>query len=176
MFGMPGTIVGLAGIALAASFAHASFNKDLPGRAGDAGQYPTRQVVLSDAKGDRVAAPVAAEARTTVSAVELIGVGPTAVILRDVRGVVLYESDPRTNTTYFAKNADLPTLTVKQEETSPVAQQPVERREGKEEPSAKRKGNPVGCLSALSPLVKSDVASSTPGVCMVMLDDAKRQS
>ncbi|MBM6592575.1 hypothetical protein [Microvirga pudoricolor] len=136
------------------------------------------QEVMSAAKADRLSKPVRAEDRSTVTTVELVGIGKATVILRDEAGKIVYRADPQSNTTFFAKDVDLPVVTIKEEAASPVAQRPVniktepkvERENALEEP--KRKSNPVGCLGALSPLVKSE-ASKTPSLCLASLETGR---
>ncbi|MGO4704591.1 hypothetical protein AB4072_02285 [Microvirga sp. 2MCAF38] len=166
MLGTPGTLIGATGIALAATFAHASLSQPPQTQPPRTSNLSLGQVVAVEGKSDRLAPPVAVSGKSLVTEVELVGTG-TSVILRGRDGEVLYQSDPQVGMTIFARNTDLPILTMKARETSPLVQQPMERREGKDEPTVKRQGSAIGCTSPLSSLVKSD-ASPPPGLCLVM--------
>ena len=106
-----------------------------------------------------------------MTTVELVGLGAATVVLRDEAGHVVFRSDPKANVTYFAKDVDLPVITIKEEATSPIVQKPV--RPGREQEDASdtpgRKTSPVGCTGALSPLVKSE-ASRRPSLCLAALE------
>jgi hypothetical protein len=93
------------------------------------------------------------------------------VILRDRDGKVLYKSDPRTGVTTFARDTDLPVVTLKDEMQSPVAQHPVRRQEGNEAPREQKpkSRNPVGCVGDVSPLVKAS-ANRMPSLCLALLN------
>ena len=95
--------------------------------------------------------------------VEVVGLGPSAVILRDKGGTILYRSDDSSNTTFVAKNADLPVITVKERVESPVTQRPA--------PSAAPEGERIkaGCEGIVSALVGND-ARRIPSRCVVELD------
>ncbi|MGO4526238.1 hypothetical protein AB4097_15385 [Microvirga sp. 2MCAF35] len=169
MFRTPVALVGLAGaFFVAGSFAPASFN--MPSL------VQSEALALSGgvlAKGDRIAAPVAASQPTTVSIVELVGVSNAAVILRDHDGKVLYRSDPRTGITTFARDTELPVVTVKDEAQGSVAQHPARHREGSETPQEQKpkSRNPVGCLGDVSPLAKAS-ANRMPSLCLALLDQS----
>ncbi|WP_157961382.1 hypothetical protein [Microvirga flavescens] len=166
MLGTSGTFVAIAGIAVVASFAHASLPKQRAMTPARAPELSLGQTVAAERKGDRIAIPSTSAARSSVMEVEWVGSEPMSVLLRGGTGEVLYLSDQGTATTIFAKNTDLPILTVKPRGSPPpVLQQPVEQQESKDAP--KRKGSPIGCTNPLSPLVKSDV-TLPPGLCVVM--------
>ena len=153
MFGNPATLLGLAGVAfLAGSFIPASFS------------------IASLAQAERPPAQQPA----TISTVELVGIAQATVILRDRNGEVLYRSDPQSGITIFAKNTDLPIITLKEEVHAPVVQHPVApRREGTEVPPDQKpkRRNPVGCLGDVSPLAKAG-ADRTPSLCLALLDQS----
>src|ERR1041384_6053350 len=106
MFGLPGTLVGIAGTAfLAVSFTQSALSDSpAPPQARVAGMA---QEVMSGAKSDRIAKPVRADDRAVVTTVELVGVGKATVILRDDAGRIVYRADPQSNPTFFAKDVDL---------------------------------------------------------------------
>lgn len=173
MFGNPAVLLGLAGVAfLAGSFIPASFSiASLAQAERPPTQLPLRSAAAAP-KGDRMAGPLPAQQPATVSAVELVGITQATVILRDRNGEILYHSDPRSGVTIFAKNTDLPIITLKEEVHAPVVQHPVApRREGTEMPSDQKpkRRNPVGCLGDVSPLAKAG-ADRTPSLCLALLD------
>ncbi|MBA1158155.1 hypothetical protein [Microvirga mediterraneensis] len=169
MFRTPVALVGLAGaFFVAGSFAPASFN--MPPL------VQSEALALSGgvlAKGDRIAAPVPASQPAAVSIVELVGVSNAAVILRDQNGKVLYKSDPRTGITTFARDTDLPVVTVKDETRGSVAQHPVRRQEGNDTPQEQKpkSRNPVGCLGDVSPLAKAST-NRMPSLCLALLEQS----
>jgi hypothetical protein len=163
MIGAPATLIGMAGTALlVASLAPAAIGGRPPGGEAVFAATPS-------AKGDRLAAPVAKE-RASVSSVELVGISNTTVILRDRNGLVLFRSDPLTNTTLVTKDADLPVVTLKEEGTSPVVQRPIQSHEGSETPSAPQKKSLPGCEAPLSPLASRSSSDRMPGLCLVELE------
>ena len=171
MFGNPATLLGLAGVAfLAGSFIPASFSLASLAQS----ERPVTHLPLGPAaaaKGDRVARPLPAQQPATISTVELVGIAQATVILRDRNGEVLYRSDPESGVTIFAKNTDLPIITLKEEVHAPVVQHPVApRREGTEMPADQKpkRRNPVGCLGDVSPLAKAG-ADRTPSLCLALL-------
>lgn len=165
MIGAPATLIGMAGTAvLLASLAPSAVG--LP----STGLDPS--VAITDSlKGDRIAAPVAATTRASVSSVELVGVSNATVILRDRSGAILFRSDPLTNTTLVTKDADLPVVTLKEQGTSPVVQQPIPSREGREtQQPPQSKTTLPGCEAPLSPLAHRSLTSRIPGLCLVGLE------
>lgn len=169
MFRTPAAMFGLIG----AAFLMGSLAPDTFATATRAAQGLHRQA-QDVRKGDRVAAPVLADERKTVSTVELIGVSRATVILRDHAGEVLYQFDPEAGTTAVSKDTDLPIVTLKELTTGPAVQHPVKRQEGSEEPAPeqKKRRNPVGCVGDVSPLVKSS-AGRTPTLCLALLEHAR---
>jgi hypothetical protein len=162
MIGAPATLIGMAGTALlVASLAPAAVG----------GRPPGADAVFASgsSKGDRLALPVAKE-RSSVSSVELVGISNTTVILRDRNGLILFRSDPLTNTTLVTKDADLPVVTLKEEGTSPVVQRPIQSHEGSETPSAPQKKSVPGCEAPLSPLAGRGPSDRMPGLCLVELE------
>jgi hypothetical protein len=169
MFRTPVALVGLAGaFFVAGSFAPSSFTISP--------LVQSEALALAgsvSAKGDRMAAPVPAGRPATVSIVELVGVTNAAVILRDHDGKVLYRSDPRTGTTTFSRDTDLPVVTLKEEAPGPVAQHPTRRQEGNEAPQQQKpkSRNPIGCVGDVSPLAKAS-ANRMPSLCLAQLEQS----
>jgi hypothetical protein len=165
------TLIGLSGVAfLAGGFAPASFGiVSFPqSREVSAPVLPAK--MATGVKGDRVREAASAASLTSVSIIEIVGVSQATVILRGANGEVLYRADPRSGTTTFSKNTDLPILTLKEEFRGPAVQHPVSQQEGKEEPQQKRR-NPVGCMRDVSPLAKAS-ANRMPSLCLAQLDRA----
>jgi hypothetical protein len=176
MFRTPAMLIGLAGSAfLAGSLApHAFSTASLARSDAPAAPILLSQQVASAAKADRSIAPFSGGERGTVSVVELVGIGQATVILRDRNGELLYRSDPDKGTTTFAKNTDLPVVTLKEEMQAPVVQHPVSRQESNEMPAQepkKKRRNPVGCVGDLSSLVHSS-ADRSPSLCLALLDQS----
>ncbi|MBJ6126290.1 hypothetical protein [Microvirga splendida] len=173
MFRIPVALVGLAGIFfVAGSFVPASFNMS----------PQAQSEVLADAalpqhrgasKGDRMMAPAPSANPATVSIVELVGVARATVILRDRDGKLLYKSDPHSGTTIYARDTDLPVLTLKEGARTPATQHPVSRQEGNEAPNEQKQKTrkPVGCLGDVSPLAKAS-ADRMPSLCLALLQQS----
>jgi hypothetical protein len=163
------TLVGLAGISfLAGSFALAKSEPDSFTKSKDI--LRTAMTQQSAVKGDRLAVWSGDVQQNTVSIVEIVGVTQATVILRDSNGEVLYRSDPRSGTTRFSKNTELPVLTMKEEMRGPAVQHPpVMRREGSEEPQKAKRRTPVGCMGDVSPLAKAS-ANRMPSLCLASLE------
>ncbi len=174
MFRIPVALVGLAGIFfVAGSFVPASFNLSDQAQSEVLANsaLPLRMNVPS--KGDRMMTPVPSANPTAVSIVELVGVAQATVILRDRDGKVLYKSDPHTGTSIYARDTELPVVTLKEEMRSPAAQHPVSQQEGIE-PSREQKPKarkPVGCLGDVSPLAKAS-ADRMPSLCLALLEQS----
>ena len=102
-----------------------------------------------------------------VTSVELVGLSETTVILKDRSGHVLYRSDPQTNTTVVARDADIPvlTVTVKEKDDSSVVPEPVKRIETKDPAAPRGRKLPIGCESMVSTLAQSDLPR-TPSLCL----------
>lgn len=169
MIGAPSTLIAMAGTAvLLAGLAPAAVGEHVGAPFIPSSNDPT-------GKGDRIAAPVTAKERSSVSSVELVGVSNATVILRDRDGTILFRSDPLTNTTLVTKDADLPVVTIKEEGVSPVVQQPIPSREGSETPAPAQPGRktPPGCEAPLSPLAGQGRANRLPGLCLVQLDSGR---
>jgi len=161
----------LAGTAfLAVTFAQNAMS-DAPG--GPATKPPgvESQIVASAAKTSRLAPPRPSASRASVTTVELVGLGAATVVLRNEAGHIVFRSDPQSNVTYLAKDVDLPVITIKEEAGSPVVEKPVRPAREQEDASDTpvRKTSPVGCMGALSPLVKSE-ASRRPSLCLAALE------
>lgn len=109
------------------------------------------------ARGDRLAAPVPVAPRP-VGTVEVVGLDGATVILRDKAGEVVFRHDGARNTTIVSRDVDMPTITVRQRNDSPVLQQPPQK------PAAPARRT-VGCEGIVSSLVKSEVAR-IPSLCV----------
>ena len=163
------TLVGLAGISfLAGSFALASSEFDSHTKSKDILRAAMTQ--QKAVRGDRLAVWNGDIQHNTVSIVEIVGVTQATVILRGSNGEVLYRSDPRSGTTTFSKNTELPVLTMKEEIRSPAVQHPpVTRREGQEEVQKEKRRTPVGCMGDVSPLARAS-ANRMPSLCLASLE------
>jgi hypothetical protein len=174
MFRTPVALVGLAGVFfVAGSFVPASFNMSPGAQSEVLADASLPQRMDSSNKRDRITAPVPSANPTTVSIVELVGVSEAMVILRDRDGKVLYKSDPRLGTTIYARDTDLPVVTLKEDMRAPVAQHPVRRQEGNEAPGEQKQKSrrPVGCMADVSPLVKAS-ADRMPSLCLALLEQS----
>ena len=172
MFRTPVALVGLAGVFfIAGSFAPASFNMSPEAQSEVLANAAMPWHMNTSTKGDRITAPVPSAAPTTVSIVELVGVTEAMVILRDRDGKVLYKSDPRLGTTIYARDTDLPVVTLKEDLQTPVAQHPVRRQEGNEAPGEQKQKSrkPVGCVADVSPLAKGS-SDRMPSLCLALLE------
>ncbi|MEE1654788.1 hypothetical protein VB618_01160 [Microvirga sp. CF3062] len=118
-------------------------------------------------------APVQSANPATVSTVELVGVSQAMVILRDRDGKVLYKSDPHSGTTIYARDTDLPVVTLKENVQAPATQHPVSQQEGIEAPREQKPKarKPVGCLGDVSPLAKAS-ADRMPSLCLAFLQQS----
>jgi hypothetical protein len=163
------TLVGLAGISfLAGSFALANSEPDSFTKSKDILRNAMTQ--QNAVKGDRMAVWDGDIRQNTVSIVEIVGLNQATVILRDSSGEVLYRSDPRSGTTTFSKNTELPVLTMKEETRGPSVQHPpVMRREGSEEPQKEKRRSTVGCMGDVSPLARAS-ANRMPSLCLASLE------
>lgn len=163
------TLVGLAGIGfLAGGFALANSEPNSFTRSKDVLRAALLQQQAS--KADRLPVWNGDAQRNSVSIVEVVGLTQATVILRGSDGEILYRADPRTGTTTFAKNTELPILTMKEEMTGPAVQHPpAARREGSEETRKEKRTNPVGCMRDVSPLARAS-ANRMPSLCLASLD------
>lgn len=161
-------VTGIAGVALfLANFAPDAVTASLaalqPQTAIAAGGSSP---INRELKADRAAAAQPSPRPAAVSSVELVGVSQTTVILRDRFGQILYRSDPLTNTTLASKNADIPSITVKETPQSPTATRSApERKEGLEDKG--RRSIPAGCEGVVSPLVNHELRR-VPSLCLAM--------
>ena len=172
MFRIPVALVGLAGIFfIAGSFVPASFNMSYQAQSEVLSDATLPQRMSASAKGDRMMTPVPSANPATVSIVELVGVAQATVILRDRDGKVLYKSDPHAGTTIYARDTDLPVVTLKEEMQAPAAQHPVNQREGNEAPGEQKQKarKPVGCIGDVSPLAKAS-ADRMPSLCLALVE------
>lgn len=163
------TLVGLAGISfLAGSFAFANSEPDSFTQSKNILRAAMTQ--QNTVKGDRLAVWDGDAQQNTVSIVEIVGLTQATVILRGSDGEVLYRSDPRSGTTTFSKNTELPILTMKEVVRSPEVQHPpVTRREGSEETRKPKRITPVGCMGDVSPLARAS-ANRMPSLCLASLE------
>jgi hypothetical protein len=174
MFRTPVALVGLAGVFfVAGSFVPASFNLSPQAQSEVLSDAALPQHMGAANKGDRMTAPVPSASPATVSIVELVGVTQATVILRDRDGKVLYKSDPRSGTTIYARDTELPVVTLKEDTQAPAAQHPVSQREGTEAPREQKQKTrkPVGCLGDVSPLAKAS-ADRMPSLCLALLQQS----
>ena len=174
MFRIPVALVGLAGIFfVAGSFVPASFNMSHQAQSEVLANAALPQRMNAPNKGDRMIAPIPSANPATVSTVELVGVTQATVILRDRDGKVLYKSDPESGTTTYARDTDLPVVTLKESVRAPATQHPVSRREGIEVPREQKPKarKPVGCLGDVSPLAKAS-ADRMPSLCLALLQQS----
>jgi hypothetical protein len=157
-----GTVAGLAGAALILATIVAS------GSAQSTDRRATSAAADLDpsGKGHRLPAEPSARHPSRVTAVELVGLSQTTVILRDRDGTIVYRSDPVTNTTLVGKDADIPTVTIKESADSTAQRQPARRMESKEQPNTQpKRPMPVGCEGVVSVLVDQD-SRRVPGLCL----------
>jgi hypothetical protein len=174
MFRIPVALVGLAGVFfVAGSFVPASFNMSDQAQSEVLADAVLPQRLNAPSKGDRMMAPVPSANPAIVSIVELVGVAQATVILRDRDGKVLYKSDPHSGTTIYARDTDLPVVTLKEDVKAPAAQHPVNQREGNEAPGEQKQKarKPVGCIGDVSPLVKAS-ADRMPSLCLASLQQS----
>jgi hypothetical protein len=157
-----GTVAGLTGAALILATFVAS------GAAQSTDRQMANAAVELDrsGKGHRLPAEPSARQPSRVTAVELVGLSQTTVILRDRDGTVIYRSDPVTNTTLVGKDVDFPTVTIKEAADSTAQRQPARRMESKEQPATQpKRPMPVGCEGVVSILVDQD-SRRVPGLCL----------
>ncbi|KAB0269732.1 hypothetical protein [Microvirga brassicacearum] len=170
MFQVPATVMGMIGSAfMVASFAPGAVGHAANSEMESAAFIAKSQTVDASGKRDRVTAPVTAKSRQAVSVVELVGVSRVQVVLKDENGVVLFRSDPQTNTTYVARDTDLPVITVKHETGSQTKPQPVSRESSEESVAPKRRAHPYGCVGAVSPLARAG-NEAAPSLCVTSLE------
>jgi len=172
-------LTGIAGVALfLANFAPDAVDASLAAfQSRNTSTRTDASSVERTLKADRLPIAQPSPAPAVVSSVELVGVSQTTIILRDRFGQILYRSDPLTNTTLASKDADIPSITLKETPQSPTATRPLqapERREGLENKG--KRGIPVGCEGVVSPLVNHELRR-VPSLCLAMADgDACQRS
>lgn len=180
MIDTPAAFMAVTGTAfLLAGYASAAIEPRLRENA------PTAPITASvSGKGDRLDLPRPAAERAPVSVVEVVGARQVTVVLRSRDGAVLYSSDPLSNTTLVAKDADLPVVTLTDTASVPVVQNapaaPARAQEDSREGSepkipAPRKPRTIGCESEVSPLVRNS-AGREPSRCVVELDTGRTAS
>ena len=181
MIDRPAAFIAMTGTAfLVASYASAAIETRVTEPAPKAAVVGT-----VSAKGDRLDRARPAAERAPVALVEVVGVSQVAVVLKGRDGSVLYSSDPLSNTTVVAKDADLPVVTLTETASVPVVQNTPaapaatgtqEGREGTEQPTnAPRKPRTIGCETVVSPLVRNS-AGREPSRCVVELDTGRMAS
>lgn len=150
---------GITGVALfLANFAPDAFSASNAALHETASLTSVSDPVQRARKGDRLPIARPSPRLVAVSAVEVAGEDQTAVVLRDRSGQVLYRSDLLTMTTEVSKNADIPSITVREASQVPTKSQPEpvpERKEGLDDKAKRRV--PAGCESVVSPLVKHEL-------------------
>ncbi len=182
MIDRPAAFIAMTGTAfLVASYASAAIETRVTEPAPKAAVVGT-----VSAKGDRLDRARPAAERASVALVEVVGVSQVAVVLKGRDGSVLYSSDPLSNTTVVAKDADLPVVTLTETASVPVVQNTPaapaatgtqEGREGTEQQptNAPRKPRTIGCETVVSPLVRNS-AGREPSRCVVELDTGRMAS
>jgi hypothetical protein len=154
MHNTPAIIIGMAGVAfLLGSLAPAAIEAR-----GSATIKPAP-------KGDLLVPPRPAEARHTVSVIEVIGLSQATVVFKGRDGSVLFQADSATGTTAVAKNVDLPAVTLKEEPSRPAAQTPAPSEQRGTPPTPNPRKKTVGCEAPLSALVRNEAAAK-PGLCL----------
>jgi hypothetical protein len=174
MFRTPVILMGLAGgLFLAGGFVPSSLSLAPPAQSEGLSDEALLRNIGGSVKGDRTSAPAPAGQPSTVSIVELVGVSQATVILRDREGRVLYRSDPSLGETTFARNTELPVITLKEQAQGPAVQHPVQPHKGNEaqQEQKPKPRNTVGCMADVSPLVKAS-ANRTPSLCLAQLDQS----
>ncbi len=172
MFRTPVALVGLAGVFfMAGSFVPGSFNVSPQAQSETLAGVALPAGMGAASRRDRIAAPVPSANPAAVSIVELVGIAQATVILRDREGRVLYKSDPRSGTTTYVRDTDLPVVTLKEAVQAPLSKHPVSRQEGNDAPREQKQKNrrPVGCMADVSPLAKAS-ADRMPSLCLAFLD------
>ena len=124
---------------------------------------PTRTADQLDRspKGDRLVGhkPSAAQDRSVVTTVEVVGIRDTAIIYRNRDGSILFRTDPLANVTIVAKDAKLPEVTVREHSEAVPKKVPVKTlREGDKEKRLE------GCDPLVSPL--AGPLSQVPSRCI----------
>ena len=127
-------------------------------------------------KGDRLAPPAASAGKVVVSAIEVVGAHRTSIVYRDRDGRVLFRSDPLRHVTLAVKNAVLPQVTIRDQNTGVAPQNthaapPNTHAAPVSDPDAAADPGPLapGCDSAVSPLA-APVLARKPSRCLASLD------
>ena len=118
-------------------------------------------------KSDSLPKSTAAQTRSEIKTVELIGVRDASIVYRDRSGNVLFQTDPLANVTIVTKNIDLPEVTIRETETTKVERVPVESKA----PKAPTAPLP-GCESAFA-RPSPESLTRTPSRCMTELPSPK---
>jgi hypothetical protein len=84
--------------------------------------------VNRERKSDALPKSAAAQTRSEIKTVEVIGVRDASIVYRDRDGNILFQTDPLANVTIVTKNIDLPEVTIRNTETTKVERVPVEGR------------------------------------------------
>jgi hypothetical protein len=106
----------------------------------------------------------AAQSRSEIKSVEVIGVRDAAIIYRDRDGSILFHTDPLANVTIVSKNVDLPEVTIRETEATKVERVPVEST-GPSTPLH-------GCESAFA-RPSPESLTRTPSRCVTELPSSK---
>ena len=115
-------------------------------------------------KGDALRVSAAAQSRSEIKSVEVIGVRDAAIIYRDRDGSILFHTDPLANVTIVSKNVDLPEVTIRETEATKVERVPVEST-GPSTPLH-------GCESAFA-RPSPESLTRTPSRCVTELPSSK---
>jgi hypothetical protein len=116
-------------------------------------------------------APTRAAPRQTAATVEVVGLDGAVVILRSRDGAVLYRADATAGTTLVVRNADLPTVTLRQREGETVTSQdptapPAQPASSPANAPPAALPPPVtGCEGAVSALANRTLARK-PSLCL----------
>jgi hypothetical protein len=121
-------------------------------------------------KGDRLASHAAAGRKAVVSIVEVVGGRHQVVFYRDRQGHVLFTSDPRRSVTRAVKDAVLPQVKIRDNQTTPVVPQntgipPVSAPDAASQPAPLA----PGCEPAVSPLA-APVLARKASRCVALVD------
>ena len=121
-------------------------------------------IINRERKGDALRVSAAAQSRSEIKTVEVIGVRDAAIIYRDRDGSILFHTDPLANVTIVSKNVDLPEVTIRDTEATKVERVPIESTG----PSA-----PLhGCESAFA-RPSPESLTRTPSRCVTELPSSK---
>ena len=84
--------------------------------------------VNRERKSDALPKSAAAQIRSEIKTVEVIGVRDASIVYRDRGGNILFQTDPLANVTIVTKNIDLPEVTIRETEATKVERVPAESK------------------------------------------------